>query len=322
MRPYVSNAPRLQRKEVWYEPAILVLAALLFALIGDAKASDSEKSVPTLALGRHVAVHGSFGQTRNSFSPIAPKTGGNHYRVSKNILAFDGNRNVCACDVIESGVPISSKNMGLEILNNVDRRLGRDVPKFNDMLSRCAARITIKSAMENYFCFEVYRWRLPIVDDRKFYAASSFFCLFFSYPCPLEMDRDIAERQVSSNLRLADFPGGFDRFLGRKVSLPRQMERCQQEYSAYPDEPSLYPSVIPHVLRCIIHVLRGFVHALLGSKVIYLALAGLGFAAIAGVGCGLILDNFNRERKRVRLGWLLLLICLPLFVANLLLSLP
>jgi hypothetical protein len=44
----------------------------------------------------------------------------------------------------------------------------------------------------------------------------------------------------------------------------------------------------------------------LGSKVRYLPLAGFFFAALAGIGGGLILDNFNRERKWKRLGWLLL----------------
>ena len=41
---------------------------------------------------------------------------------------------------------------------------------------------------------------------------------------------------------------------------------------------------------------------MLGDQVTNLALAEFFFAALAGIGRGLILDNFNRERQRVRLG--------------------
>ncbi|RAI56833.1 hypothetical protein DOO74_03060 [Rhodobacteraceae bacterium AsT-22] len=61
---------------------------------------------------------------------------------------------------------------------------------------------------------------------------------------------------------------------------------------------------------------------MLGSKVRYLSLAGFFFAALAGIGGGLILDYVDRNRKRQRLGWALLLAGLPLGAFCLLLSLP
>ena len=48
----------------------------------------------------------------------------------------------------------------------------------------------------------------------------------------------------------------------------------------------------------------------------YLAVAGFGLMALAGLGLGLILDNYSRERKWKRLGWWLLLLCLPLQLSS------
>jgi hypothetical protein len=52
--------------------------------------------------------------------------------------------------------------------------------------------------------------------------------------------------------------------------------------------------------------------SLIGSmidEVIYLAMLGTLFAAAAGLGGGFILDHYDRKRRK--LGWALLLICLP-----------
>jgi hypothetical protein len=61
--------------------------------------------------------------------------------------------------------------------------------------------------------------------------------------------------------------------------------------------------------------LRAFVHALLSKKVVYFPLIGFLFAALAGLGLGLILDNFDRKPKQHFLGWCLLIVCLPLWFA-------
>jgi F0F1-type ATP synthase assembly protein I len=54
---------------------------------------------------------------------------------------------------------------------------------------------------------------------------------------------------------------------------------------------------------------------LLSSKIVQFSLLSAFFAALAGLGLGLILDNFNRERPRRVVGWTLLGTGLPLFVA-------
>ncbi len=63
------------------------------------------------------------------------------------------------------------------------------------------------------------------------------------------------------------------------------------------------------------------VHTLLGSKIIYLSLTSFGFAALAGLGGGIVFDNLNRERKWKRFGWWLLVLCLPLGALTRILSL-
>ncbi|PKP79021.1 MAG: hypothetical protein CVT81_00740 [Alphaproteobacteria bacterium HGW-Alphaproteobacteria-3] len=60
----------------------------------------------------------------------------------------------------------------------------------------------------------------------------------------------------------------------------------------------------------------------MGVNVRYLPLAGFFFSALAGVGGGLILDNVNRQRNRKRLGWALLLGCLPLSGLSFFFGLP
>ena len=46
----------------------------------------------------------------------------------------------------------------------------------------------------------------------------------------------------------------------------------------------------------------------LGDKIVFLPLGGFGFAALAGIGGGLILDYVDPQRSRKRLGWLLLIL--------------
>lgn len=110
-------------------------------------------------------------------------------------------------------------------------------------------------------------------------------------------------------------------------------ESRQQENRPYPHKPSLnadvfgllshevglFSSDICHFLRGKIHFLRSRIHSLLGDEIIFLVLMGFGFAALAGIGLGMILDNFNTDR---RVGWLLLISGLPLFVMCFLLGMP
>jgi hypothetical protein len=132
----------------------------------------------------------------------------------------------------------------------------------------------------------------------------------------------LTQVHVSPQLLVADVFGDFDGSKRRFVALPSEPQGTKQKHSANPDSPRLQLGVVRHSLSGVIHGLRSRVHALLGDKVIYLALTGFGFAALAGIGLGLILDNFNRERKRIRLGWLLLLTYFHLFVVSFLLGLP
>ena len=98
--------------------------------------------------------------------------------------------------------------------------------------------------------------------------------------------------------------------------IPKKQER------ANPNEYCGVERIIPHVLRGRIHGLCGRIHALLGGKVSYLPLAGFAFAALSGIGLGLVFDQFDRDRKRKPVGLLLLIPCLPLGVLCLLLGLP
>lgn len=96
----------------------------------------------------------------------------------------------------------------------------------------------------------------------------------------------------------------------KKSSNPDEGEYCGVE------------RVIPHVLRSGVHRLCGRVHTLLGAKVFYLPLAGFFFAAVAGIGGGLFLDNLNTDRRVKSAGLLLFLFSLPFGLTCLLLGLP
>ncbi len=110
-------------------------------------------------------------------------------------------------------------------------------------------------------------------------------------------------------------------------------EGCQQKNRPYPHKRSLnadiislpsheiglFSSDIRHSLSGKIHFLRSRIHSLLGDKIVFIVLVGFGFAALAGIGLGMLLDDFNTDR---RVGWLLLLSGLPLFALCFLLGLP
>ncbi|KIQ69962.1 hypothetical protein Wenmar_01532 [Wenxinia marina DSM 24838] len=130
------------------------------------------------------------------------------------------------------------------------------------------------------------------------------------------------EYGVGSDLSLADFSGHLDSIPRSFIGLPGQKEGDEQQDRTNADEYCGIERVVTHVLRGRVHRACGVVHTLLGSKVFYLPLAGFFLAALAGIGGGLILDNFNRERQRVRTGWFLLFVGLPLSGLCLLLGLP
>ena len=106
------------------------------------------------------------------------------------------------------------------------------------------------------------------------------------------------------------------------ISSPTQKERSNKEGRTDPNGDCGSQRVIPHVEGGVLDRLCGGVHSLLGLKVRYLVILGFVFAAIAGIGGGLILNNFDRKRKWQIIGWLTLFTCLPLGAFCLLLGLP
>ncbi len=127
---------------------------------------------------------------------------------------------------------------------------------------------------------------------------------------------------IRSYLPLADISGYFNRFLSSAIGLPGEPKSDDQQPSADSDETCRDKRVQSHTLGGFIYRLRSSVHALLGDKIIFLVLAGFGFAVLSGLGLGFILDNVNQERNRKRWGWLLLCCGLPLFALCFLLGLP
>lgn len=129
--------------------------------------------------------------------------------------------------------------------------------------------------------------------------------------------------QVGSNLRFANVPRYAYGFLSGFVSFSDLHEIKYQKKSTDPDGDCGIQRVIPHVSGGLLNRLCGGVHAFLGGKIRYLPLAGFFFAALAGIGGGIILDNLNRERRRnVWAYWALLLTSLPTGAICLLLGLP
>lgn len=127
---------------------------------------------------------------------------------------------------------------------------------------------------------------------------------------------------IRSYLPLADISCHIDGPLSGQISLAGKVEGDDQQGSADSDESGRDKRVQSHTLGGFIYRLRSSVHALLGDKIVFLVLAGFGFAALAGLGGGFILDNVNQERNRKRLGWLLLCCGFPLFALSFLLGLP
>jgi hypothetical protein len=134
-------------------------------------------------------------------------------------------------------------------------------------------------------------------------------------------DFGIVNGNVRGSLSLANAPRDQN-------SLSSQVERIEKKASAYSYQPSLPKGIISHVLCGRVHGLRSRVHSLLRDQVIYLALAGVGFFALAGLGAGVVdcdryrLAHNDRDRRVVRIGWFGLLAGLPLGVLCLLLGLP
>lgn len=117
--------------------------------------------------------------------------------------------------------------------------------------------------------------------------------------------------------------GGFFSGSGRSsIGTDGEKESSKQQRRADPNKPSLQQGIGGHSLRGLVHRIRGFVHTALGREVVYLPLVGLLFAALAGIGGGLILDNFNPDRTKRIGGAILLCAGLPLWFVLILLGLP
>lgn len=134
--------------------------------------------------------------------------------------------------------------------------------------------------------------------------------------------RSRGDVKIGSRLSLADVAGDFNRFSSGLVSLPSEVQGNDQKPGADANESGGNQIIQSHSLGGFVHRLRGGIHALLGDKIVLLALGGFFFAALAGLGGGLILDHYDRERKRKRLGWGLLLCSIPLAALSFLLGLP
>ncbi len=117
-------------------------------------------------------------------------------------------------------------------------------------------------------------------------------------------------------------PLGFNHSHRGFIGLTSQGKSDREHESTDGDQYCGIERVIPHVARSGINRLCGRVHFLLDDKVIYLPLAGFLFAILAGLGGGLILDDFNRDRNRKCLGWLLISFSFPSGAACLFLGLP
>jgi hypothetical protein len=96
----------------------------------------------------------------------------------------------------------------------------------------------------------------------------------------------------------------------RLVGLGGEQKSVEEKPRTDRDQDSLVDGIISHLLS-------RFIHPLLRSKIVQFSLLGTLFAALAGLGGGLILDNFNRKPKRRVFGWCLLAVCLPLAVFSL-----
>lgn len=164
---------------------------------------------------------------------------------------------------------------------------------------------------------DVDGWRLANVRHlvAKEQIAPSGTVHHFSSDLTIPVEEGSGLLNVESPLIYVRLLGSACRFDCGFVSLDHEEQRASNEERTYPRRYSL-PLGIER------HSLRGIIHTALGDKVIYLVLAAFGLAALAGIGLGLILDNFNTDRRIKRLGWCLLIFCAPLGAVTLLLGLP
>lgn len=136
------------------------------------------------------------------------------------------------------------------------------------------------------------------------------------------MNFSILKTQIGSELPFPNFASDHNCVSGRLVSLMRVAESQQKQDRADTNEHCGVERVIPHILSRPLYSLCGRVHSLLGGKVSYLPFAGFFFAALSGFGLGIILDNFNPDRRPQWFGWIVLSLCLPISYAAFLLGLP
>ncbi len=129
-------------------------------------------------------------------------------------------------------------------------------------------------------------------------------------------------RNISSDLCLPKLLCDFHRPVCGSVGLPRQQQGPKEQASTQKDQDCGVQRIVPHLSRGGFNRLCGGVHALLGDKVFYLPLAGFFFSALAGFGGFLAFDNFNGQRYRQRLGFILLFAGLGVGFLCLLLGLP
>ncbi len=116
----------------------------------------------------------------------------------------------------------------------------------------------------------------------------------------------VQDRQVSSDLLLADDSSDIDCLSRRPIRLPGEAQSPNQKTRTNPDKYGGQQGVEGHSLSGHIHGLRGRVHALLGGKIVLLVLAGFGFAALSGLEGFIVFDDLNRNPKRQIVGRLLL----------------
>lgn len=142
--------------------------------------------------------------------------------------------------------------------------------------------------------------------------------------CGIAIENEVASlsANISSYLPLTYVAGDINSGLRSAIGLARKAESPNQQAGSYRDKNRGEKRVEGHVLGGLIHRLRSFVHALLGDKIIYLALAGFGFAALSGLSGFIVFDDLNRERNRQLIGRGLLISCPVLVALCLLLGLP
>lgn len=209
-------------------------------------------------------------------------------------------------------------SLGINFQDRVDLFAGskRDAPIWRgyNFTGFVGTAFTCENQFPRRRCVEIANWRLTEVLHTYNDIGDKFALrLFQVHGCCMD---------ISTKLLHTHLSGHVDSGPSGAIGLPRQPESDEKQERAYSNEYCGIERVVPHVLRGGVHRLCGSVHSLLGSKVFYLPLAGFFFAALAGLGGGLVLDNVNPDRRRRLAGWVLLSLCLPIGAACLLLGLP